>query len=82
MNTELYENKLIEGVVTRYLGGSEADVFSTSGRSDGGIISVDVLGDIAIAEVTSLNADHSWLNSDLALVKTHGSWQVISSATH
>ncbi len=82
MNTELYDNKLIEDVVTRYLGGSEADVFTPSGRSDGGNISVDVLGDIAIAEITSLSADHSWLNSDLALVKIHGSWQVISGATH
>ena len=82
MNTDLHDNKLIEGVVARYLGGSETESSAFPGEFYDGIISVDVLGDIAIAEVTSLSADFAWLNSDLALVKIHGNWQIISGLTH
>jgi len=82
MNMETFDSKLIEGVIVRYLGGSQAALFDSPDLPRFGIVSVDVLGDIAVARVTPRNTDFAWLNSNIALVKQYGNWRIITGRVH
>jgi len=78
MNAESFDGKLITRAVARYLGMPDTKICESPISTDGGIVSMDVLGDIAVVEIASCSPDPAWFKSDIALIKQRGCWQVVA----
>jgi hypothetical protein len=81
MDTRPSDTKLIRNLVTRYLDGLNVLTPGNAGQTDNDVVAVDVLGDIAFAQVTSPNKDIGWLKNGLAIVRFEGSWRILTKAS-